>query len=132
MELDGQLRPTYYEVTSKGNTMRLKVAQPYSELEISVQGKIEPHDVRFPPEAFILDENFFHHYLLLLYRTGIGGTSVTTLDVQKRLFGSLLVRESANRTYELETGDVKLTATTDTAGRMVRLAFPGVNVVVER
>lgn len=132
MELDAQLFPTYYEVESKGNVMRLKVGQPYSELEIAVQGRVEPHDVRFPSGAAILDQNFFHHYLLLLYRQGISGATVSTLEPQTRRLGTILIRSAGDRTYELETTDVKLVATTDAEGRLVRLTVPSANVVVER
>jgi hypothetical protein len=132
MELDAQLRPTYYEVESKGNLIKLKVEQPLSELEYVVQGKSQPHDVRFPADGVILDDNFFHHYLILLYRANLDGASLPTFVPQQNTLGLLSVRAGANRTYELETANLKLVATTDADGRLLRLSVPDAKVVVER
>ncbi len=132
MELDAQLNPTLYEYESKGNRIRLKVDKPLSELEYTIDGKSQSHDVRFPEGAAILDDNFFHHYLLLLYRAGISGAAVPTFVPQQMTLGTVVVRSVGNQTYELQTSDVKLVATTDLEGRLIRISVPDAKVVVER
>jgi hypothetical protein len=133
MDLDAQLRPTYYEVESKGNLIRLRIAQPVSELEVSVQGKAEPVDVRFPADGAILDDNFFHHYLILVYRAALTATtSVPTMVPQQRTLGNVNIRAGANNTYEIETSNLRITATADADGRLIRLVVPDAKVVVER
>lgn len=132
MELDNELKPTFYEYQSKGNTIRLKVEQPVSELEYIVGGKTEPHDLRLPADGVIIDDNFFHHYLILLYRTGIAGKTVAAFVPQQMTLGPLTVRSTGNQTYELETSNVKVVATTDADGRLIRLTVPEAKVVVER
>jgi hypothetical protein len=132
MELDAQLRPTFYEFQQKGNAIRLRVQQPLSELEYAVDGKVEPDEIRFPGDAVIVDNNFFHHYLILLYRSGIAGTSLPAFVPQSRLVGLLTVRKTGDATFELQTEDLRVVATTDAQGRMIRLTAPGANVVVER
>lgn len=132
MELNEGLKPTSYEYESKGNVIRLKIENPVSELEYIVDGRSEPHDVRFPSDGVIIDDNFFHHYLILLYRAGISGASFPTFVPQQLTIGNLNVRAMGNRTYEIESADMKLTATTDADGRLIRLARPDSKVVVER
>ena len=46
--------------------------------------------------------------------------------------GPLSVRPIGDSTYELTTDNLRLEATTDADGRMVRLTVPDANVVVER
>ncbi|MBI4475380.1 MAG: hypothetical protein HY646_22135 [Acidobacteria bacterium] len=132
MELDSQLRPTYYEQQSKQGVIRLRIAQPLSELEYSVGGREQQHDIRFPENGAILDDNFFHHYLILLYRPGISGAIVPTLVPTSGTMGTLAIRQSADHTYELQTENNRLIATTDSDGRLIRLTAPDANVVVER
>jgi len=132
MELDAQIRPTYYEVESAGNLIKLKIEQPVSELEVRVQAKTEAHDIRFPSDGAIIDDNFFHHYLLLLYRVGTAGINVPTLVPQQRTVGNLTIRPIGNRMYELESPNIRMTATTDQDGRLMRLTVPDAKVVVER
>ncbi|PYR99582.1 MAG: hypothetical protein DMG12_20330 [Acidobacteria bacterium] len=132
MELDQQLKTTFYEFQSKGNIVRLKVGKPVSELEYTLDGKIQPHDVNFPADGAILDDNFFHHYLILLYRAGAQETTIATFVPQQMTLGAVTIRPTGNRTFEIETSNVKLVATTDPDGRLVRIAVPGAKVVVER
>jgi hypothetical protein len=132
MELDAQLRPTFYEFESKGNAIRLRVQQPLSQLEYTVEGKTEPDDIRFPPDAVIVDHNFFHHYLVLLYRDAISGVSLPAFVPQDRTIGLLTVRQTADRTFEIQTENLRVTATTDAQGRLIRLVAPLANVTVER
>ena len=132
MELDSQLRVTFYEFESKGNAIRLNVQQPVSQLEYTVDGKTEPDDIRFLPETAIVDHNFFHHYLILLYRNGIAGTSLPAFVPQDRTIGIMSVQQTADRTFEVLTENLRVIATTDAQGRMIRLTAPLANVVVER
>jgi hypothetical protein len=46
--------------------------------------------------------------------------------------GSASVRRNNGGVYELEAGDVKLQATIDAEGRLLRLTVPDAKVVVER
>ena len=132
MELDQQLKTTFYEFQSKGNIVRLKVGKPVSELEYTLDGKIQPHHVNFPADGAILDDNFFHHYLILLYRAGAQETTIATFVPQQMTLGAVTIRPTGNRTFEIETSNVKLVATTDPDGRLVRITVPGAKVVVER
>lgn len=132
MELDAQLHPTFYQYESRGNIIRLKIENPTSELEYVVGGKSEPHDVRFPADGVIIDDNFFHHYLILLYRAGVTGASIPTFVPQQLTLGTLTVRSTGNHIYEIEASDIKLNATTDADGRLIRLTRPDAKVVVER
>jgi hypothetical protein len=132
MELNEALKPTSYEYQSKGNIIRLKVADPLSELEYVVNGKSETQDVRFPADGVIIDNNFFHHYSLLLYRAAQGASAIPALVPQELTIGQISVRSLGNRTYEFDTGNIKATATTDAEGRMIRLTVPDAKVVVER
>src|SRR5262245_2528431 len=113
MELDEKLNPTSYEFQSNSIKIRLKVGNPLSELEYTVDGKTEPRDIRLPADGAIIDDNFFHHYLILLYRAGSAATSIPTFVPQQLTLGTLTVRPSGNRTFELETSNLKLVATTD-------------------
>jgi hypothetical protein len=132
MELDEKLNPTFYEVSSKGSVLRLKIGNPLSELEYTAEGKTEPQDIRFPAGGAIIDENFFHHFLLLLYRVGMGGTDIPTFVPQQLTIGTLTVKPAGKQTFELETSNLKLVATTDSDGRLIRLTVPEAKVVVER
>ncbi len=132
MELDEKLSPTSYEFRSKTSVIRLKVGNPLSELEYTVDGKSEPHDIRFPSDGAIIDDNFFHHFLILLYRAGLSATSIPTFVPQQLTVGTLTIHPSGNHTFELETNNVKLIATTDSDGRLIRLTVPDAKVVVER
>ena len=83
-------------------------------------------------DGAILDDNFFHHYLILLYRAGAQETTIATFVPQQMTLGAVTIRPTGNRTFEIETSNVKLVATTDPDGRLVRIAVPGAKVVVER
>jgi hypothetical protein len=132
MELNEQLKPLSYEFQAQNILIRLKVADPVSELEFSGDGKTESRDVRFPVNGAIIDANFFHHYLLLLYRMGMSGQTIDVFVPREMSIGQLRIRNAGDRTYELETSDAKAVATTDADGRMIKLTFPDSKVVVER
>jgi hypothetical protein len=132
MRLNEELLPVSYEFETRGAVIKLNVGDPTSELEIGTDGKTQKHDIRFPAGGAIIDANFFHHYLLLLHRVGIGGKTVDVLIPREMTTGQLRIRDAGNRSFELETSDGRAVATTDADGRMLRLAFPDAKVVVER
>jgi len=132
MELDDKLAPVLYTVSSKEGTIRVKVVSPISELQTVVNGQTSSADFRFPDGGVILDNNFFHHYLILLYRVKAGLNTFPVFVPQDMRVGSATVRSTGPRTYDLEVGDVKLQGTTDTDGSLIKLTVPSANVVVER
>jgi hypothetical protein len=132
MELNKNLAPTFYEYSNNQGTIRVKVANPVSELESIAGGETSSADFRFPADGVILDNNFFHHYLILLYRVHAGQSSFSAFVPQDMRLGSATVRSTGPRAYDLEVGDVKLQATIDAEGRLLRLAVPEAKVVVER
>ena len=134
MELNEDLKPTLYQFTSPVGSVRLKIESPISQLEYSFQGEKQTDDVRFPADGVIIDSNFFHHYAILLYRLAGKSTSttVTAFAPQELQLGPMKVQSAGNNTYEIDTGNLKVTATTDKDGRLIRLAVPDAKVVVER
>jgi hypothetical protein len=132
MELDDKLVPISYEVSNQAGKIKVNVASPISELQTIVGGETSSADFRFPDRGVILDTNLFHHYLVLLYRAQMGQTNFSIFVPQDQSLGSATVRSTAPRTYALEVGDVKMEATTDVDGSLIRLRVPAANVVVER
>lgn len=132
MELDDKLTPISYEVSNREGVLQLHVASPVSELKTLVRGETTSADFRFPDGGVILDNNFFHHYLILLYRAQMGQTSFGVFVPQDMSVGSAMVRNAGGRTYNVEVGEVHLEATTDADGSLVRLTVPAAKVVVER
>lgn len=132
MELNTALQTKSYEFQSQGNSIRLNVGDPVSELEYLVGGKSEPHDVRFPVDGAIVDTNFFHHYMILIYRAALGLKSVAAFVPQQLTIGTMTIQTTGDHTWEFDTGNVKVIATTDNEGRMIRLTVPSAKVVVER
>ncbi len=132
MDLDDKLIPTFYEYSKGKGTIRVKVMDPLSELESVIDGEASSVDFRFPERGIILDTNFFHHYLLLLYRFQMGEAMFSVFIPQTMGIGSVSVKATGPRTFSLDTGDVKLEAMTDADGRLVRLTVPDAKVVIER
>jgi hypothetical protein len=132
MELDENLNPTAYEYKRGLGTIRIKVQSPLSEMTIGGQGSDSSTEFRFPEGGFIIDNNFFHHYLLLLYKVTGADQRFGIFVPQDMQVGQARVRSTGNRTYAIEVGDVKLEATVDSTGRLTRLAVPAAKVVVER
>jgi len=111
----------------------VKVGKPLSEFESTAAGsQPESIDFRFPDKGIILDNNFFHHFLLLMYRLQAGEKMFAVFVPQDMRIGSASARPTGPRNFDLELGDVKLQATTDADGRLMRLAFPDAKVVIER
>jgi hypothetical protein len=132
MELDENLNPTSYEYTHGKGTIRIKVGSESSELSVVENGQPSTTNFRFPKGASIVDNNFFHHYLILLYRVKSAEQSFPIFVPQDMQVGLAKVRSTATRTYALEVGELNMQATVDEAGRMIRLEVPSAKVVVER
>jgi hypothetical protein len=133
MELNDKLVPISYEVSSPQGKIRVKVESPKaSELQTIIGQEASSADFRFPENGVILDNNFFHHYLILLYRAKAGQTNFGVFVPQDTRVGSAVVRSTGPRTYDLEVGDVRLQATTDADGSLLKLTVPAAKVVVER
>jgi hypothetical protein len=132
MELNDKLAPTFYEYSKGQGTIRVKIMDPLSEFESISQGESSSIDFRFPERGIILDTNFFHHYLILLYRFQMGEPRFSVFIPQTMSVGSVSVLATGSRTFNLDTGDVKFEATTDADGRLMRLAVPEAKVVIER
>jgi hypothetical protein len=132
MELDEKLVPVSYEVSNPEGKIRVSVSTPISELHTVVKGETSSADFRFPDSGVILDNNFFHHYLILMYRVQAGQTGFGVFVPQDMSVGSAFVRTSGPRTYDLEIGDVRMQATTDADGALTKLTVPAAKVVVER
>jgi len=132
MEMDDQLNPTAYEYKRGNGMIRVKIAKPLSEFETSGNGQDSSLDFRFPDGAFIVDNNFFHHYLLLLYKVGLTGKALPIVVPQDMRLGEATIKPKGSNTFQLDIGSVKLEATTDAAGKLIRLSVPDAKVVVER
>jgi hypothetical protein len=132
MELDENLNPISYEYSNGQGVIRLKVEKPLSELTVVEGGTESSTDVRFPDGGSIVDNNFFHHYLLLMYRVRNASQNLWIFVPQDMRAGQAQIQSTGARTYALEVGDVKLEATVDADGRLQRLAVPSAKVVVER
>lgn len=133
MELDENLIPITYEYSRGKGSIRIKVASQTSELTVVENGG-EPSSTnfRYPRSASVVDNNFFHHYLVLLYRIRTGDESFPIFVPQDMQVGQARIRATASRNYALEVGDVKMEAVVDEKGRLLRLAVPSAGVVVER
>lgn len=132
MELSDKLIPVSYEVSSIDGQIRVNVNSPISELQTIVKGDTSSADFRFPDGGAILDNNFFDHYLMLMYRAQAGEKNFSVFVPQDRRVGMATVRSSGQRSYELEVGDVRMQASVDTDGSLIKLVVPSANVVVER
>jgi hypothetical protein len=133
MEVDEHLVPTFYEYTKGTGTIRVKVNTPLSEFETTAEGgQPQSIDFRFPDKGIILDNNFFHHFLILMYRLQAGETMFSVFVPQDMRVGSASIRPTGPRSFDLDVGDVKLQATTDGDGRLMRLTVPDAKVVIER
>jgi hypothetical protein len=132
MELDEKLVPVAYEVSSPEGRIQVAITPTFSELKTTAKGQPSSADFRFPQGGIILDNNLFHHYLVLLYRAHSGQKEFGVFVPQDVRVGSANVRTTGPRAYDLEIGDVRMQATTDADGRLMKLAVPAANVVVER
>jgi hypothetical protein len=132
MELDEKLGVTSYQVSATEGSLIVKVASPLSELQTVVNGETSSADFRFPTGGVILDNDFFHHYLILMYRVQTGQTSFPVFVPRDMRNGTATVRRTGTGTYDIDVGEVRLQATTDASGTLTKLAVPSANVVVQR
>jgi hypothetical protein len=132
MELDEKLVPLSYEYTRGNGIIRVKIEQPTSEYETEADGKKSTIDFKFPENALIIDNNFFAHYLLLMYRIGESGGELPVFVPQDIQLGIAIVKPKGNNVYELNIGYVRMEATTDKNGKLIKLTAPESKVVVER
>jgi hypothetical protein len=132
MELNNKLELVSYEVANQEGLIRVKIASPLSELQTVSRGESSSTDFRFPDGGVILDNNFFHHYLVLLYRAQMGQTNFSVFVPQDMSVGAAMAQSTGPRTYDLMIGDVKMQATTAADGSLTKLTVPAANVVVER
>lgn len=132
MELDENLNVVSYEYKHGPATLKIKVQNPLSEIAIGNAGDETATEFRFPENGTILDNNFFHHYVILLYKVKSLDQRFGIFVPQDMQIGSARVRSTGARSYSLELGDVKLEATVDGAGKLTRLSVPSAKVVVER
>jgi hypothetical protein len=132
MQLNDKLGVTSYQVSTREGSLAVKVTPPVSELESVVNGETSSADFRFPDGGVILDNDFFHHYLILMYRVQAGQTSFSVFVPRDMRDGTATVRRTGPGRYDLDVGEVRLQATTDADGRLTKLVVPSANVVVER
>lgn len=136
MELDADLNPVSYEYRSADRVIQVIVGELLTEVEYTLEGQRTPYDIRFPDGGMIIDDNFFHHYLLLMYRENLGRAGVPVFVPQQMTLGTVDIREVEEeleeRTFELDSNNLRLRATLDENGRMLRLVLVDSNVVVER
>jgi hypothetical protein len=132
LEVDKKLNPISYEYTHGKGTIRVKFGDPTSEYETDNDGKKSSMDFRFPNTGFILDNNFFSHYVMLLYKVSEAGGPVPILVPQDMRFGTATVKAKGANVFELDMGEIVMEATTDKTGKLIRLSVPSAKVVVER
>jgi hypothetical protein len=134
MEMDEALKVSLYQFSSDVGTVELKIGSPVSVLEYTARGEKQSEDVRFPEDGVIIDSNFFHHYAILLYKLASrpGKSSVPAFVPQELELGAITLRSLGNSTYEMDSGNLKVIATTDKDGRLIKLTVPDAKVVVER
>jgi len=132
MELDEKLVPISYEYTRGKGAIRLKITPPNMAYETESEGKKSTIDLKFPENMAVVDNNFFSHYLLLLYKIGDAGGELPIFVPQDIQIGLAIVKAKGNNAYELNIGYVTMEATTDKNGKLIRLTVPEAKVVVER
>lgn len=132
MELDRNLSPTSYEFRSGNRTLQMEIGDPATDVRVTVDGEVTSYQILFPPGAVIIDDNFFHHYALLMERVGQEGGEVEVFVPQQLTVGTVQVRPVGEGTYDLITENLSLRASTDSEGRLQRLVGLDSNVVVER
>jgi hypothetical protein len=132
MELDDKLNPISYEYTRGKGAIRVKIVQPASEYETESDGKKSSITIKFPENTAIVDNNFFSHYLLLLYKIGNAGGELPIFVPQEIELGHAMVTAKGSNVYELNIGYITMEATTDKSGKLIKLTVPGSKVVVER
>ena len=124
MEVTDKLLPVSYEASNAAGSLKVNVASPLSELQTVVNGETSSADFRFPEGGVILDNNFFDHYLILMYRVQAGESKFSVFVPQDRSIGSATVRPGSPRNYDLEIGEVHMQATVDADGSLRKTRSP--------
>jgi len=132
MELDEKLTPISYQYTRGKGVIRVKINSQTGEYETETDGKKSTIELKFPENFLIVDNNFFSHYLLLLYKIGEAGGQLPIFVPQDIQLGLATVKAKGNNVFELTIGYVKMEATTDKSGKLIKLTVPEAKVVVER
>lgn len=132
MELDEKLKPISYEYTRGKGAIRVRIAQPITEYETESDGKKSTIELKLPENTAIVDNNFFSHYLLLLYKVGEAGGELPIFVPQDITPGLAIVKPKGSNVYELNIGYVTMEATTDKSGKLIKLTSAASKVVVER
>lgn len=132
MELDASLNPTSYEFRSGNRNLQMEIGDPVTNVRVTIDGEVTSYQILFPAGAVIIDDNFFHHYALLMERVGDQGGEVEVFVPQQLTVGTVQVRPVGDGTWDLITENLSLRASTDGEGRLVRLVGLNSNVVVER
>ncbi len=132
LEVDAELNPVSYEYSHGKGQIHVNVESPISEYDSVNNGAKSSMEFRFPEHGMILDNNFFAHFLLLLYKSGPEGGTVPVFVPQDFRAGSAIVKQTKENEFTLELGDIHMEATTDKTGRLIRLTVPESKVVVER
>ena len=70
MELDSDFSPLSYRFESGDQTIQMEMGEETTHVDITVAGEVTSYDIRFPSGGIIVDDNFFHHYGVLLNRLG--------------------------------------------------------------
>jgi hypothetical protein len=132
MELDADLNPTSYEYRSEGRRLEMDIGDPATDVRVTIDGEVTSYQILFPAGAMIVDDNFFHHYILLMERVGQEGGAVEVFVPQQLTEGTVEVRAVGDGTYDLLTENLSLRASVDSDGRLIRLVGLDSNVVIER
>jgi len=132
LELDKNLNPISYEYSHGKGAIHVKIDQPTSDYETESEGKKSSTEFRFPEGGFIVDNNFFSHIVLLLYKVGETGGKLPLFVPQDLQLGFATVKPTGNNVYELDMGYVTMEATTDKSGKLIKLVVPSAKVVIER
>src|SRR6185295_12170239 len=70
LEVDAELNPVSYEYSHGKGQIHVEVESPISQWESVNNGAKSSLEFRFPEHGVILDNNFFAHFMLLLYKSG--------------------------------------------------------------
>ena len=132
LEVDAELNPVSYEYSHGKGQIHVSVESPISQYESVNNGAKSSMEFRFPKHGMILDNNFFAHFLLLLYKSGSESSTMPIFVPQDFQAGAATVKQTRENLFTLEIGDIHMEATTDKTGKVIRLTAPESKVVIER
>jgi len=132
LEVDAELNPVSYEYSHGKGQIHVNVDPPISQYESINNGAKSSMEFRFPEHGMILDNNFFAHFVLLLYKSGEAEGTIPIFVPQDFRAGAATVKQEKENVFTLEIGDIRMEATTDKTGKLIRLTVPESKVVIER